>query len=294
MPDLMRMQDYLEQDRGRVLEELKQAQTPERAVAVLESETDRLLFQFNEQSVSERGRDAAASMLQTARTVLPAIDVVGETKIWEMARKAESEEVSKKKTALMGILLLLGGLVLGFVDIALVYGAQDFPRWLAAVLFLGSAAAVFASARQFVKPPKADNVTRRAENLVDAEKLYRIYHACIVMIDRNIESALSAERWAEKNDPAALALTGTMTAEEAELFSDLLEASYSGDGDFALSRLNSIRYYLHKRGVEAVDYGEETKAYFDLMPSGTAGTFRPALISDGRVLCRGVACAEDR
>ena len=68
-----------------------------------------------------------------------------------------------------------------------------------------------------------------------------------------------------------------------------MAASYSGDPEFALEKIDEIKYYLHKQQIETVDYSEATKQYFDLMPGIKSGTIRPALVADGKVLKKGLA-----
>ncbi|MCR5300405.1 MAG: hypothetical protein K6D92_05880, partial [Erysipelotrichaceae bacterium] len=61
----MRLQEYLEKDRDRLLAGLQQAGTADRAIPVIESEFDRLLYQYNEECSSDYERRCAAQMLQT-------------------------------------------------------------------------------------------------------------------------------------------------------------------------------------------------------------------------------------
>jgi uncharacterized protein (DUF779 family) len=77
---------------------------------------------------------------------------------------------------------------------------------------------------------------------------------------------------------------------ELAMLSDLLEAAYSGDGEFALGKLSGIRYYLYKKQIEVIDYSKDTAAMFDIMPAkGKASTMRPALVYQGRLLRKGIA-----
>ena len=77
--------------------------------------------------------------------------------------------------------------------------------------------------------------------------------------------------------------------------SDLLEASYSHDGAFALARLSDVAWFLHRNGIETEDYTPEHDGWFDALPvmageTGNQGlTLRPALVSsDGRLLKKGL------
>ena len=60
----MNLQEILEKDRERLIASLKQAGTPERAVPVIESEYDRLLYEYNEQCSDDYERRCAAMILQ--------------------------------------------------------------------------------------------------------------------------------------------------------------------------------------------------------------------------------------
>ena len=81
------------------------------------------------------------------------------------------------------------------------------------------------------------------------------------------------------------------SSSELDLFSDLLAAAYSKDPDFALEKIDEIKYYLHKQQIEVVDYNTETAQYFDMMPGLHAGTIRPAMVAEGKLLRKGVASA---
>ena len=98
------------------------------------------------------------------------------------------------------------------------------------------------------------------------------------------------QRWDER-DRAGSIDGHKASSSELDLFSDLLAASYSQDPDYALEKLEDIKYYLHRQQIETVDYSQETAQFFDLMPGQYAGTIRPALVADGTLLRKGVASA---
>ena len=77
------LQEYLEQDKEKLLADLQQAKSPEKTQEVLGRELDRMLIRYNEDCAVPEVRDAAAYMLQTARNAVPLVDTLGETKIWE-------------------------------------------------------------------------------------------------------------------------------------------------------------------------------------------------------------------
>ena len=61
------LQEYLEQDKEKLLADLQQAKSPEKTQEVLGRELDRMLIRYNEDCAVPDLRDAAAYMLQTAR-----------------------------------------------------------------------------------------------------------------------------------------------------------------------------------------------------------------------------------
>ena len=79
------------------------------------------------------------------------------------------------------------------------------------------------------------------------------------------------------------------TSSEIDLFSDLLAAAYSKDAEYALEKINDVKYFLHKQQIEVVDYSDATKQYFDLMPGKQVTTIRPAMVADGKLLKKGLA-----
>ena len=81
--------ELLEKDKDKLLTELAEAKTAEKAIRVLENETDKLLLRHNENSTSDREREAAAHMMQAVRLALPLIDSAGRTKVWERETKGD-------------------------------------------------------------------------------------------------------------------------------------------------------------------------------------------------------------
>ena len=54
--------------------------------------------------------------------------------------------------------------------------------------------------------------------------------------------------------------------------------------------LAQAEQYLHMLGVELIGYDEQHAQLFDLLPTlGASRTIRPAMMSDGKILRRGVA-----
>ena len=78
--------------------------------------------------------------------------------------------------------------------------------------------------------------------------------------------------------------------EDIQLYSSLLESAYSqGDDEYAKEIVNDLKFYLHKRKIEVVDYNGENKEYFERMPGEAMATIRPALLFNKEVLRKGLA-----
>ena len=56
-----------------------------------------------------------------------------------------------------------------------------------------------------------------------------------------------------------------------------------------LEKTGDVRYYLHNHGIDTVDYSPEHESWFELLPSEEETTIRPALVSEGRLLVKGLA-----
>ena len=134
-------------------------------------------------------------------------------------------------------------------------------------------------------PPKSRE--QQVEVLPDAERIYRLFHAAVVSMDQDLADLERREAWEESHR-----LTDqNMNADPAEwdLYAGLLEAAGSGDGEYALDQLQNVRHYLHRRGVELVEYSDQNREWFDVMPAEQDGRLRPALVCGGKVLKRGLA-----
>lgn len=288
----MNLVEILEKDKDNLLTELASAKEPERAIRVLENELDKILMTYNEQCDSEKERDAAAYMMQAVRLSLPLVDSIGETKIWE-----EGSVVTEHKTRMwpLVIILLIVAVVLcgvGLLPLVLDLGGIDKVDYvkLAPMMLGGLAAALVAGLLARRPGPKKAKAGQRVETHVDPAKIYRSFRNALLSVDQNLEEIRSMERW-EKRDEAGKIDGHEVSASELDIFSDLLAASYSRDPDYALEKIDDIKYYLHKQQIEAVEYSAETAKFFDMMPSQRAGTIRPALVADGKLLRKGMASA---
>lgn len=291
----MKMLDLLEKDKDYLLTELTRASVPERVAAVLETELDKLLLKYNEQASSDRERDAAAYMVKAVRHTLPLVDSVGETKVWEM------QEGAQKKRMVNPVALIL--LLLGIVCAVLTFffmntitpevgmtindlklqQPETYLLLATVVCILG-----FGLFRRIGTGIPKKNRKQQIEIKIDPQRVYRSLHTAILSVDQSLEEVQAQERWAKKEQAGTIE-GKVISGGELDLFADLLTASYSKDGEYALDKIEDLKYYLHKQQIDVLDYSEETKQYFDIMPGTQGGTIRPALVADGKILKKGLA-----
>lgn len=295
---VMKLIELLEKNKENLLTEIASAKKADKAIRILENELDRLLITYNESCRSEREQDAAARMLQAVRLSLPLIDSSGETKVWE----SEGAGAGKSRINPLGFIFIAAALVLcgfGLVPLIIASGAAESageagkdPDLLRIIgLELGGLAAAVVAGLLLRRPArKEEKRSRHVETSIDAGKIYRSFRNAILSVDQNLDEIRSQERWNSRSEAGTID-GREISSSELDLFSDLLAAAYSGDPEYALEKIENIKYFLHRQQIEAVDYSSETAQYFDMMPGQFAGTIRPALVADGSLLRKGIASA---
>ena len=291
----MKMTDFLEKDKENILTSIAESGSAARAVTVLENEVDKLLLKHNEHCDTDREREAAAYMMQAVRLSLPLIDSAGKTKVWERGSDKQDRE-EKGKINIPFLLLTIAAVALvayGLVPLVvagLINAGDQYRNQLlirTAFVIGGMVMGFFAGAMQRRQEKQAAK-EHQVEIKVDADKIYRHFRAAIYSVDQSLEEINAAERWNKREQAGNIDGRKAMTP-EIDLFSDLMAASYSKDPEYALEKIDDIKYYLHKQQIDVVDYSEETAQYFDLMPGTQGGTIRPALVADGVLLKKGLA-----
>ena len=302
----MNLQTILEQNRERLTSALQAADTVS-ASRVLSSELDRILYTFNDQEDSARVREAASSMLQIAKASCSLVDSAGETKIYGRTDYGKAAPARQKLPKLWLPLLILG-LICAAVTIVGVQllatsaaaGSADWqsaglpPRSvLAAVPLLAAVALFFAG--MLLKPGKGTaKETLHAETKIDGAKVYNHLLSVILVIDKCLEEVRNSAKQEERERLREQA--SALDPAELELLSQLLENAYGrrGQDEQADEEISQIRFYLHGKNIDVVDWTADAvkqSGWFDMMPAFRSGTIRPALISDGKLLKKGMASA---
>lgn len=312
----MKMIDYLDKDRERVLSSLRGASTPLDAQQILEKEADRLLLQYNEDCTSVRVRDAASGMVQALRSSVPLMDTMGEPRVWSLGDSSGRETDGGSGGKSLSRILLGIGAVLTIAAFAVptisLGGAEAVGSLIKGILLpVAGGGCMYLAGRTSVSNTRIgikssargrgnrdSGPVQRIEITIDPEKLWSSLRGAVMVIDRNLEIAQENEQYDHRKELAAAAGGRGITAEEIELFAGLLEMADADSPQMAAD----IRYYLHKKDVDVLSWSAENSAWFEMLPSLPGAAFakkgsrkdevvtiRPALAQDGRLLKKGTA-----
>ena len=313
----MTLQTILKENRERLMSAVGGADTAS-AARVLNSELDRMLYTFNDQEENARVREAASSMMQVAKASCSLMDSGGETKIYGRTEYSNAGP-AKKKIPVPAVILLIIGLIGAAVTVtgvqmlaaSVAKASADWqssglpPRSLLAAVPLLTAAALFLAGMLLKGGKERAKEKLHAETAVDGSKVYNHLLSMILVMDKCIEDIRQSVKREEKEKLREQA--SGMDRAELELISQLLENAYSRKeaDDQADEEISQIRFYLHRKNIDVVDWtagsGSQGKAdrdaaavqsdWFDMMPAYGSGTIRPALVCDGKLLKKGMASA---
>ena len=235
-------------------------------------------------------------MVQAVRLSLPLMDSNGKAKVWESGVEVKEEVDGSFKISFF-LLLILGvalcvfgaGPMLMEAFIAAEEKVRDTVL-LHGGAVIGGMVCLYFSGYMYARPKKK-KVTKKDQQVeirIDADKVYRNFRNAILAVDQSIDEIRAAAQ-REEQEKAGTIDGKEVTQSELDLFSDLLAAAYSGDPEFALEKVEQIKYFLHKNQIEVVDYSKDTAQFFDLMPGTAPATIRPALVAQGGLLRKGLA-----
>ncbi len=313
----MTLQTIFEQNRERLLSAVSGADT-DSAIRTLNAELDRILYTFNDREENPRVREAAGSMIQVAKAACSLADSAGEAKIYgrtEYSKAAPAKGRLPKRSLILLILGLIGAAVtvagIQLLATSAAAGSADWqsaglpPRWLLAAVPLLTAAALFLAGILLRRKKEAPKETLHAETKLDPSRVYTRLLSVILVMDKQLEEVRNTVRLEEAERRKEQ--ISTMDPAELELLSQLLEEAYGrrgGDGQ-AEEEISQIRYYLHRKNIDVVDWSPEAaghsgaergeadgySGWFDMIPAFSGGTLRPALAAEGKLLKKGMASA---
>lgn len=288
---MITMQALLEKDKERFLSRAAAAQSSDQAVSVMEEEVSRLLTLYNEEEESDQLKQTAMAMCETLLSSAGFLDCDGESVIWSKAKYREG--ISKPKRSIWFVIFLLAaiGLLAGGIGV-LVYLGNILPLSDPMILgygLIGASILCFFLAGLLSAKKKEENKEELyAETIPSADKTYHVLLNAVLRMDKVLEQVRNKELLQQRD--ALLDEKDGLKKEDIQLYSSLLESAYSqGDDEYAKEIVNDLKFYLHKRKIEVVDYNGENKEYFERMPGEAMATIRPALLFNKEVLRKGLA-----
>ena len=292
---------FLEQDKDMVMAQLSADRTQENAVRVLEKETDRLMYRAG--AFDARKAPAAQGMLQVLKSALPLTATVSEVQTWEKSAKKDAGKGSVRPPALSvvcgiaGILCVIAGMIgpgafSGFTRIfQVLWTAAGCALLLAGGYLAGRGRRM--EGRQKTGSARAQDEEIQQTFLVDQARIWHILQGTLLGADHSLETA--RELFAGAASEGSRDASGSLKKADLQFFCELLENAYALRRQFPqdaaiAEQVESIRYYLHERGIETVDYSRQDGKWFELLPGDDeAVTIRPAFLQDSVVVMRGIA-----
>ena len=302
----MTLQSILEQNRERFLAAVQGADTGS-AIRALNAELDRILYTFNDGEENARVREAAGHMIQLAKASCSLVDSAGETKIYGRTEYGEAPPARAKMPRWVLALLILG-LVCAAVTVvgvqllatAAAKAAHDWqsaglpPRSIMAAIPLLAAVLLFLAGRLSNRKKSAPKEKLHTETKIDASMVYNHLLSMVLVMDKSLEDVRNSAK--QEENERLKDQVSAMDPAELELLSQLLENAYGrkSEDEQAGEEIAQIRFYLHQKNIDVVDWAadaEKQGGWFDMMPAYKSGTIRPALVSDGKLLKKGLASA---
>ena len=320
----MTLQSIYEQDKERLVTMWTGAPKAE-IIKTAEQELDKVLYAFNDREDNPRVREAANAMIRTAKASMGLLDTAGVTRIYGRtdytgggAVKEKSDPKEGKLLKRFWVLLILG-LVFAAPYIYITYKllSQVSSEWQWYLLISTPVAAMvllFIAGACMRRQEFTSHEKMHAEVLTDPMKVYHQILAVILVIDKVLEEIRNAEEIRERQQIREEA--GNADPKELELLSQLLEDAYARKqtDDQAAETISQIRFYLHRKHIDVIDwqdpagnFGNASEAgipgtqlavssssvrnCFDMIPAYEAGTIRPAFVSEGKLLRKGLASA---
>lgn len=296
----MEMIQFLEEDKEQIIKSLQEAGSPEKAQPVLEKLFDRLLLKYNEDCAEERARDEARHMMQAVKMMIPMISAAGETRVW--VKSSGGASAAGTKLTKRAVLCIAGGIV--FLLCAILGFALSGSSKTPVSAFLGAVPAailggglLFFGGRMSLEqksgaPADRGEETRQVEILVSPERVWSCLRAVVLSADKSLKEAKEAASY--ERERITEASGDIVSSEEADLFAGLLESAYSRQQEYpddatVEETISLIKYYLHRKQVETVNFGGGKREWFELLPGKEEMTIRPALVKDGVLVRKGLA-----
>lgn len=238
-------------------------------------------YQYLSQGDNAHLADKLADFMNMAKASFPLIESVNKYKLWE---NAEGDK-PKKKSPVRGLVALLIGLVLIFGPLGyymFLYNVEFAVMKSHIAVMLGGAFVILVAGFMLFHRRKT-KLKATVEISVDPEDIAKRLEEMVKVIDSMLEKEKQA------NAVQKQLIDSAINPDEATMFSYLMEAKLSGDGEFALEQLEEVERYLAKQDVILVNYIKGNEKYFDFLEGEETKTIRPALVRNGQIIGKGLA-----
>ncbi len=277
----MTMQEIYKSRKAALALRIKESKSLYETGSVISEAFETMLYQYLADSRNRIFTEKVTGIVTLAKNSFPLVESVNKYKIWEGA----DNRPPKKKSPMPGLIAFLIGFLMIFIPPAYymflknikLSEVQTYMYVMAAGCFviLISGFMLFFRRKQKVKT--------NVEIYVDAEDITNRLEDVVKQIDALIELEKQAAEQQEK------LIRSSITEDEVRLFSYLMEAKLSGDGEFALEQLDEVARYLAKQDVLIVNYTKGNEKYFEFLEGEETKTIRPAFIRGGNVMKMGLA-----
>ena len=274
---------------------LKESKSLYETGSVLSEAFETMQYQYLSQGDNHLLTEEVTGLVNFAKSTFPMLESVNKYKLWE---KADNGKEPKKKNPLIGLAVFLAGVAT--VLVAAVLFNSRVAKLLADTTITGfdglgmpyfyamcAGCGIMFVAGFMLFHRRKVKLKATVEISADADTLLKKVEEIVI----NIDSLLAEAKKAKAENAAMLsdAMETAINADEAQLFSYLMEAKYSGEADFALEQLDEVEHYLAKQDVLLVNYTKGNEKYFDFLEGEETKTIRPAFIRKGEVMTKGLA-----
>ena len=285
----MGTRELLEQDKERLLQRLESAGQPQEAIRIMEDEVSRILYKYNQDCQDERVSEEALYSLQTVQAALPLADSAGQVSAF-----LRTSAGPRKQAGAGSALPLTASVVMAAAAVLVMVfagkGSMLTCLLIALLLTAGSLGLAFYAGRKSGNAPARPAAGEQYyEVSLDSNKLYHSLLAIQTVVDRNLGEVENASRLTRADSAEIRREADTP---QLNLLADLLEQAYTQrEEEWAEEIISEISFYLHRKGIDTLDYSPDRSKWFDMMPAQSDGTLRPALVEDGVLLKKGLAAA---
>lgn len=265
-------------------------------------ELDRLLFMYNDAQTEPAVQEALEYMVRTARescrwlcTDPCASPGQGHT----LKRPGQGKMTGWQIPRGTGHVLAVSGAVILAVWTGMLYAQMRMGRgadisapslllWV--LVITAGAAALYAGGRLAGEGrEKSAPEEGQTEVMPDPQSVYNGLLAVVLAMEEAAQNVRERAAFREHLSFREGENEEGMNDAQLVLLSKILEETWCEDDEVCAGIRSQISFYLHERGIAAVEFTPERADWFDRMPGEETATIRPALAGEDGLLWRGLA-----